>query len=285
MARKPQTTAIANWKEEMAQQAKQAVEAEKLTGGGKFFSTAAGILSFDDTPLPGNMIACIIVDSIAENVFYGTKYDPDNRTPPKCFAFSRDEEGNDQEIQPHPIVDKETDTFERQADECDGCPMNEWGSADTGRGKACGNRRRLAIIPAGAYKSLGKGKGFDLEMFDDPDIFAKADLAFMKLPVTSVKGYSQYVHSLADQFDRPPHGVFTTISLEQDPKSQFKVVFELLEEIPDELMPTIMARHKTARKEIAFPYTPFTEDDAKESTTGRRTSGAKKLTRPAAKKR
>lgn len=272
-------TDLVDYEAEMLAQAKLATEAEKLSGGGKFFSTQAGILSFDGTPLPGNQMAVIILDSIAENVFYGSTYDPDNRAPPKCFAFSRDEDGDEQELAPHPIVDKEEDTFERQSDECDGCPQNEWGSAEKGRGKACGNRRRLAVIPAGSFVSQGKGKGFELELFEDPDIFEKADLAFLKLPVMSVKAYSRFVHSVADEFARPPHGVIARIWLEPDQRSQFKVEFEVLEKVDKDLLPIIMKRNKAAKKEIAFPYTPFVPEDDKPDTTTRRTSGAKKLTK------
>jgi hypothetical protein len=281
MTGKTPGTDIVDWEAEMAAQAAQATEAEKLTGGGKFFSTKSGVLTFDDTPMPGNQMAVVILDSIAENVYYGSSYDPDNRAPPKCFAFSRDESGtllSIEDMEPHSIVDKETDTFERQADGCHSCPNNEWGSAETGRGKACGNRRRLAVIPAGSYVSQGKGKGYELELFDDEELFAKSDFAFVKLPVMSVKAYTRFVHSVAEEFKRPPHGVFARIWLEPDQKSNFRVEFEVLEEVPKALLPVIMRRHTEATKEIAFPYTPFVpeEEEAKPSAA-KRASGNSKL--------
>lgn len=287
MAKKPTSkpgTEVVDWEKQMAEQAKMAQDAEKLGGGGKFFSTKAGVLTFDETPLPGNQMAVVILDGIHENIFYGTAYDPDNRAPPKCFAFGREEDGTfvpEDEMEPHEIVDKETDTFERQSSDCASCPNNEWGSAEKGRGKACGNRRRLALIPAGSYVSQGRGKGFELELFDDEDLFSKADLAFMKLPVMSGKAYSRFVHSVAEEFKRPPHGVFARIWLEPDQRSQFKVEFEVLEEVPGHLLPVIMRRHEEAKKAIAFPYTPFREEDEQEDarTTKKRTSGSAKLSK------
>lgn len=275
-APKEQTKAVANWRAEMQADAAKAAEMEKATGGGKFFSMRAGVLSYDDTPLPGNQMACVITDAIMENVYYAESFDSDNRVPPTCFAFGREED----EMEPHEKVDEE-DCFTRQSEMCEGCPQNEWGSADKGRGKACGNRRRLAIIPAGVYSKKG-----ELELFDEADAFKSSELAFMKLPVTSVKNYSRYVRECADQIDRPPYAVFTRIYVEPDAKSQFKVNFELLEEIDDDLMEVIFKRHKEAADVIAFPYNPPSEEDTEdaEQKSAKRASSTKKLTGGAAKK-
>jgi hypothetical protein len=276
MVAKKTGTAVVDYEAEMLAQAEAATEAEKLGGGGKFFSTKSGVLAFDDTPLPGNQMAVVILDGIHENIYYGSRYDPDNRAPPKCFAFGREADGTfvaEVDLQPHDIVDTEDD-FERQSTDCADCPQNQWGSAETGRGKACGNRRRLAVIPAGSYIKQGKGGGFELELFDDEDLFSKADLAFMKLPVMSVKNYSRFVHSVKEEFRRPPHGVFARMYLEPDAKSQFVVQFEVIETVPSELLPVIMRRHEEAKKSIAFPYTPFKEDE-EEAPKGRASGSAK----------
>lgn len=290
MARAPKKspgTEIVDWEKQMEEQARMATEAEKLSSGGRFFSTKAGVLAFDDTPMPGNQMAVIILDGIHENLYYGSSYDPDNRAPPKCFAFSREEDGtsiDEEDMAPHEIVDKETDTFERQSDTCAECPMNQWGSAEKGRGKACGNRRRLALIPAGSYVSLGKGKGYELELFEDDEVLAKADLAFLKLPVMSAKNYSRFVHSIKDEFRRPPHGVVARIWLEPDAKSQFKIEFEVIDTVPNDLLPVVMRRHEEAKKSIAFPYTPLTEDEEEQPATKRRTSGSAKLSKGSRKR-
>lgn len=279
MAKRPTKetgTAVANWRSEMADAAKKAAEAEKHEGGGRFFSTRAGTLKFDDTALPGNMMACVIVHGIYENVFYEASFDPDNKTPPTCFAFWDPSTGDDadDEMGPHEDVAKE-DCFTPQADLCNGCPQNEWGSAEKGKGKACSNRRRLAVIPAGAYKSLGKNKGFELEMFEDADDFKKSDLAYLKLPVMSVKNYSSYVREISEQLGKPTWAVYTNIALEPDERSQYKVVFELIDEVPDDLMDMIYKRHRDAVDEIAFPYRPPSDEDAAEEPA--KNSAAKKL--------
>lgn len=284
MTRKPtQTTEIANFDEELARLAGAGAALTNSSEGGRFFSTRAGQLSYDDTPLPGNQMAVVVIGWCLENIFYRDKFDADNRTPPTCFAFGKDPEAKD-EMAPHEIVDKE-DVFERQSDTCEECPMNEWGSAEKGRGKACGNRRRLAMIPAGTYVSQGKGKGFELELFDDEDHFAGADVAYLKVPVMSGKGFDSYVKQCAEQLRRPLFAVFTRVWLEPDPKSQFKVMFELLEPVPNELIPALLKRNKDIMSKIDFPYTPLSEEDGDAKGGGAAQTASKKLAgrKPAAK--
>lgn len=279
----PKGKSLTNWRDEMAGAATRAAETEQATGGGKFFTMRAGVLKYDDVALPGSTIAAVILHGVYENLYYADKFDAENKTPPTCFAFwdptKSDSDKPDDEMGPHEDVDKE-DCFERQADLCSECPMNEWGSAERGKGKACGNRRRLAIIPAGIMKSLGKNKGLDLEMFDDEDQFKKADMGFMKLPVTSVKAYSAYVREVSEQLGRPLWGVFTQITVVPDDKNQVAVEFELIDEIPDELMEVVFKRHQEAQDLTAFPYRPPSEDDepAKpvKNNAAKKLSGAKK---------
>lgn len=281
MAKKPTEdkkpgTAVASWRDEMGAAAKRAAEMEKNTGGGgKFFTMRAGVFKYDDIPMPGNMIACVIVDGIYENTYYEGKFDPENRSPPTCFAFWRDD--FEDEMQPHEKVDEDPETFTRQNPVCDDCWANQWASADTGKGKACQNRRRLALIPAGSFKSLGKNKGFDLEMFDDEEAFKKADVGYLKVSVTSVKNYSAYVREVSEQLGKPLWAVFTQISLVPDDRSQFKMEFELIGEVPDELMDAIYKRHLSAKDDILFPYQKREEDDDKEAAQPQKNNAAKKL--------
>lgn len=267
MARKPTNkapgTEVVDWEAQMAAQAEISAGAQRSAGGGgKFFSMKAGQLSFDGNPLPGNQMAVIIIADIIENSWYEGAYDPDTPASPKCFAFAHHEEA----LEPHPKVDQD-EYFERQHDVCNGCPRNEWGSAETGRGKACKNVMRLAMIPAGTYKAKGSGRNvtFDLELIDDDAHFAKAEVAYMKLPVMSVKNYSKFVKALAADMRRPPHGVVTNVYIEPDPKSQFRVMFEVIDTVDSALLPTIMNRHNAEKASIDFPYSPPIEDDGREA--------------------
>jgi len=264
------STEVADWRAGMAESAKAAVASEETaaSGGGKFFSLRAGQLSFDDAALPGNQMACVIVDSIFETTYYEGDFDPESPQPPTAFAFGRD--------QAEMRWDPEHSDPEFAGKLCSESEVCQWGSAEKGKGKAAKEIRRLAIIPAGTFKPVGKGGGFDLEIFDEVEPFRTADLAYMKVPVMSVKGFATYLKQVAEQFDRPLWGVVTRVYLEPDPKSQFRVKFELLEVIEDEdILETLFKRHKEAEKEIDFPYLPRTDDDAPATQTKAKAGGGK----------
>lgn len=272
MATKKQPgTAVVKWDEELAKQAEVAAGMEDSTASGQFFSLKGGILQWNDAPLQGNQMAVVILDSILENVFYEGKYDPETPQGPTCFAFGR----NETELKPHQIV---VEASNQQHDFCSGCEMNEWGSADTGRGKACRNTRRLAMIPAGTFNQAGK-----FELVDDEEHYATAAVGFMKLPVTSVKGYAAFVKQVAGALKRPPFGIVTKVKVVPDPKSQFKVVFEPIMSLPDELMGAIMKRHEEAVSIIDFPYTPNEEVEAPPKRGSRAAQRPAPAKRPARK--
>lgn len=251
---------LAPWDAQLAELAKQYAETEQDSSGGAFLSTRGGILRFDEEPLPGNQMAVVILDALRERTYYTTKFDATSETnlPPVCYALGRTEE----DLAPHPTMQRGLDYFQPQSSECATCPHNEWGSSDTGRGKACSERRRLAVLPAGYYVPKKGSRDFDLHYYDSIEHYEDADIAFLKLNVMSVKDWARYVTQLASQLRRPPMGVITRVYLEPDPKSQFRVKFETVEELPSELYTTIMARHEEAKRMIETGYAPPQTGDA-----------------------
>jgi len=237
------STAVVNYEEEMARQAEEAAKMERNAGGAQFFSVRGGQLTFDDMPVPGNQMAVVILASILENVYYPDAFDPENPTPPMCYAFGKDEA----EMAPHEDV---VLLAQAQNETCHGCPMNAWASADKGRGKACRNTRRLAVMAAGTIDQATN----QFTPFKDVDQFKSGPIGYLKLPVTSVAGYATFVKSVAGALKRPPHGIFTRIRVVPDPKTQFRVLFEPMTEVPSGLLGTVMARHKEAESSIDFPY-------------------------------
>lgn len=245
--------AVTNWEDEMAREAAVAAKMEQNSGGGQFFSVKSGRLSFADAPIPNDQMAVIILDSMMENVFYEADYDPDSPASPVCFAFGRAEE----EMVPHDVV------FENgtaQSPQCKTCQWNEWGSADKGRGKACKNGRRLAMIGAG---SLDKDGVFTLD--EDPESFSSGVVGYLRVPVTSVKGYATYVNQVANVLKRPPYGVITKVRVVPDSKTQLRVIFEVLCRVPDDLMQIVMTRAKEAKATIGFPYRVGGQEEAQEA--------------------
>lgn len=231
---------VVKWEEELARLAGEAEASVAGIGGGSFFSLRNGQLSYGGQALPGNKAAAVVLDFVNENVFYESRFDPDTPTGPKCYAFGRDAA----KMCPFDGVEEPVHA------NCKECPNNAWGSSDTGRGKACRNVMRLALIPAGTYRPE---KG-EYELFSDAKQFQDAGLAFLKLPVTSVKAWGTYVKQLAGVMKTPPLGVVTGIRVVPDGKTQFRVEFEPLAKLPAAVIPAVLERHREAAASIEFPY-------------------------------
>jgi len=225
--------ALVNWEEQLAKFADIATETEKNAGSGApQLGTRGGVFSFQNEEL-GNEIEVIVLHHILENKLYAGRYDPDNPAPPVCYAFGDD----DETMVPHEEVENP------QHESCKGCPHNEFGSSDTGRGKACKNTRRLGLIMSG-----------------DVDSIEDAQVAFLNIPVTSVGAWSTYVKSLAKNLRRPPFGVITLITMRPDPKTQFSMSFKVVSQIDDPAhFEALVKRRALVEQEILYTY-PKPED-------------------------
>lgn len=246
---------LIKWDEELAKQAQVAAGMEASTATGQFFSVKAGVLSWNDAPLPGNQMAVIILDAILENVYYEGAFDPANPTPPTCFAFGRE----DAKLAPHAVV---VEHGSQQSELCKDCRWSAWGTATRDRkpakGKACRQTRRLALIGAGSFNEhTGK-----LEPITELDHYKDTVIGFLRLPVTSVKGYSAFVKATAATLKVPPHGLVTRVKVTPDAKNQIAVTFEPLTKVPAELLAVIMQRRAEAVKLIDQPY-QLGDDDTK----------------------
>lgn len=226
----PLKAQVNKYEDELAKFAVQAA-AQEVVGGSNFISTRGGRLSFGGNQVPGDKMNVVVVASVAENHYYTDRFDAENPASPKCFAFSED---GGPDMAPHDMSEI------KQHETCLGCPQNEWGTADTGRGKACKNIRRLGIITEDGLEDV-----------------SGAELAVLKIPVTSVKEWGAYVNLIANTLKRPPFAVVTEISIVPDPKTQFKLKFKLVGQIQDnDCLQQLMERRPTVLAELARPYQP-----------------------------
>jgi len=237
---KKQTTAVSagSYEDRLAALAKAGVEQESRVGGGQFISFKSGMISYQGNTIKGNELDVIAIDHVFENQYNPEKYDPDNPQPPVCYAFGREED----ELAPHP------ESADPQHETCKGCPHNEFGTADNGKGKACKNTRRIAVLPGDPVSA---------------ETVQTAEAAFIKLPVTSVKGWASFVKTVKALDGLPPLGVVATISTVPDPKTQFKVTWQKKELIDRDLLPLLLDRHDAMQEEIMFPYPKPSEEAPK----------------------
>lgn len=244
---------IVNWEETMRQEAKAiaAVERPSVTN----ISTKSGIMSMNDVPIPGNKLPCIVIGSVFENVLYLGQFDAMNIVPPDCFALGEAIDGQT------PIMVKHEACADNEfGPECASCPMFAWGS-DTKRpnskGKACKEKRRLALLPATAVQ--------------DGQV-AKAEMALISVPTTSVRNWGNFVNLTAAEYGRPPWGVLTQISVQPHQKNNMEMKFECMGVVADQYLAEVYKRLPAAREILMQPYdmTPPAPRQAPQTQAGRK---------------
>jgi len=249
---------VAKYDQQWADQAKTYADRERTASG--YITHRGGVFKAGSEKFPE--LCVVILADVYENSYYSGTFDSDNMVPPNCFAISEDED----DLSPHPAMQVDEKFFEPQSDECRGCPMNEFGSADTGRGKACKNVRRIAVLPAGAYSTKKGSRDLELDMFIDEDDEANAEhianapVMAIKIPPSSIKGYKEFVQDIASEHGRPPAGVITRIYTEPMDNGGHRLNFEAIELMPDASYPEIMARADKERPRLMEPYQPPSEE-------------------------
>jgi hypothetical protein len=252
------STALVPWEQEMAARASKSAKQEKPMSSFKKISTRGGQLTIDDEAVEGNELRIVVLAALHENQYYDAPFDPRSPTVPKCFSFSDPEAENPEEaMAPHPEAEHPEGTEEpgegSHEGNCGDCWANRMGSADVGRGKACKNIRRLAVVTEDALDSAA-----DL---------ADAEMRTLNVPVMSGKNWGKFVRSIADDMSRDYAGVVCTLKVKPDPKSQFVLTFEFAELInfDQELWTAMEKRRKEAFEVLNNPYPKQSDLDQAEA--------------------
>ena len=244
-------TAIVPWSEKFAAYAKDAIDSVKgIAGGGVGVKFGRGKITVAGLEVPGGKLNCVILGQCAMNAWYEAAYDPDDPEAPDCYAYALT--GDDAEMAPHP------DCANPQAKLCSECEKNVFGTATVGRGKACGNNVRIALITEG-----------DAE---DAESIGTAEVAAAKISPTNLKRYAGYVKAVAEEDGRPPWAVATEISSHDDPKTQIRVEFRKVDVIDDDDILDALEKKANPDKVQAILQVPFavkTEKPAKKPAAGK----------------
>lgn len=241
--------ALTVWEQKMASAAAKGAKAEKVVSGLRGISLRGGILSVDDQPVPGNELSVVILVSVHENQYYSKPYNPDVPAIPDCYSF-----GDPEADEPENSMAPHEESPDKQGDDnglCLNCWANAMGSASVGRGKACKNVRRIALVTSDALESA--------------EAMTEAEVRVMKLPVMSVKGWALYVrNTLSEELTRPCWGVVTKIKVVPDAKSQFRVTFtfEELIDFDDALYAALEKKIADTTPQLIAPYVQMEEAPA-----------------------
>jgi hypothetical protein len=254
MARKKKSSdskELATWEDKLAQYAEEALAKESGGGGGTYISTQNGEFTYKGDNLASPFEA-IVLDSIIDYAYYDGPFDPDNIATPVCFAIGSDEK----ELQPHP------DCSDPQSDFCRDCWANKYKSDDRGKGKACKNQRRLALVAA--------------DVLEEIDI--DAEIAFLRISPTSLKYWGGHATKIGKVLKRPPFGVVSEISIE-DEKTYFVVKFSVLDKVPVHLLGVMEELMNLCQEELTAPYSVFEDEEVeepKQKSTGKKKAFRKK---------
>lgn len=157
----------------------------------------------DDGDGPRGSIEVVIVKASARlgKIFYQDGYEEGSAAAPDCYSTNG--------VTPDPGA------LKKQCTTCAVCPKNAWNSGKNGRGKACSDSRRLAVVPQLDLKN---------EMFEGAML--------LRVPAASLGDLADYGKVLS-QMGYPFFGVATRVSF--DPKESYpKFAFNAIRPLTDE---------------------------------------------------
>jgi len=232
---KTTTTALTKYDAKLAEIAARATKTvAKVGGGGNFLSLKSGILSYQKAAVEGNRMRVVIVDYVLENQYYSKPFVEGSPAAPDCYAFGT----NPDTMIPHEAIAQPVSPA------CKGCPLKEFGSKEQGKGKACGDVIRMALITEDGLE--------DIE---------NAEIAYLKLPYFSTIEWKNYWTAQEAAYPGVPPFLFVTeISVAPDAKSQFKVRFRMEDFIDPkkkenaEVVEALINKQEEVEKTIGFPY-------------------------------
>lgn len=141
--------------------------------------------------------------------FYQGGYEEGSSEAPTCWSIDG--------LVPDPAADK-------QAPSCAGCPKNQYGSRITDAGKkvkACGDSRRLAVIPEGDYAN---------ELYGGPML--------LRVPASSLSNLAQFGKKMKNK-GFPYNTIVTRVSFDHTvsfPKLEFNATRPLTDDEADEII-------------------------------------------------
>jgi len=226
-------TSVTLWEQELAAEAQAEAKSEKVSGN--FFSFKGGKITFSGNDL-GNSMDVVVAGSIYDRAYYPGAYG--DAKSPDCYSYSKDGIG----MVPHPEAPN------KQSETCETCPLNKFGSALQGKGKACREYRKLALISADNLTS---------------EEVPEAVIGIAKIPPTSNKAFGDYVRSVAELHKRPMWAMITEVKVLPDPQRQVSVSFKAAAPLAQDVAMAIKERAGAISDVLNAPYPVISNEPAK----------------------
>ena len=210
-----QRQAIAEYRQQLRQEL-AVLHTRVAPPAGNRISLKGRMFNMPDGSTHPGPIAAVILDFRSHNQYWAVPYDPNRLEDPICFAVSRTYD----DLAPSP------DAPERQADRCNNCPRNIFGSAPNRKAKACRNSRRLAIVP--------------------PDATPDAEPMILSASPTAISAFESFVIGLAASEGKMPVEVVTHIAFKPDAEYP-SLVFGKPKPLTDKQLAVMMALRAKAQ--------------------------------------
>lgn len=265
---KKATTALADWEQELVNEAKDEKSQETLGiprithRGGEFKIDGKGV---------GRSLKLAVVDFIYEKTYYAKPFDPDNPSTPDCYAFARPQPGEkagdtEARMVAHDASPAKQHLIENGTSPCKGCPHNAFGTANVGRGKRCKDNRRLLVISPNLKP--------DGTAMVDEGVVAKAQVRQISVPPASLKAWGDYVGSLGDVTRTGNvREAIVEVSTEALQRGGHGLKFAFAGTVSKEGLQGIVALRKSREGALMAPYPVLgeeTEEKAADKAQGRR---------------
>lgn len=185
-----------------------------------------GVIRYQDREI-GQSMKVIVLAPQFERVYYSQPWSADNVEPPDCYSFDG--------TAPH------ADSANPQAKSCAECPMSQWESAQNGKGKACKEGLRAALLPGDKLA---------------PDQLRAAPIVMAKFSVLNSKSVRSYLEMLYETAGHPAR-VVSVLKCKPDSKMQYAIDFEMGDTIGDdnpEALSAVASRIDEAGKLLTQPY-------------------------------
>lgn len=153
----------------------------------------------------GTEMSVVIVGSSREQAYFDSPYDRDSTMVPACFSIS------EKAFQSGNIVAPHEESPAPQSDSCNVCPLGAW---TNGEKPLCKTGLRLALLAYG-------------------DKLSYTEMAFIKLPPTSIKAFNKFVTKATSTSGLPLGLIVVDLSFDDEvdvPKLEFQRSTNVLSE-------------------------------------------------------
>lgn len=191
LAKATTSTSIAALDAELSNEVANIKDTIQQSSGNRLKLNPTGDFETPDGLNLGNEIQVVVLDYATHNKLYFTPFNPQNPAPPDCYAMGKVL----RDLVP------EDDSPSPQHDKCATCPMNQFGSAANGKGKACSNRRLLAVLLVDPNDPEGHNQ-------------MDAPIYTLDLSPTNIKSFDGMVASIARSLNGPPIKAVLTVVAE-----------------------------------------------------------------------